>query len=274
MALNDFVERKDRIIDVAESNFVKSIPDIQAALYERIQSWILTLDTKGGKLDTEQVILEKIAQLEDVINSELRASGYGGEVRNYLRNFDQIDKLNQDLHLDFNDIRVTPNQIGPVRERMVGVTVDTMAGNGLDANFKQPLKDIVRKNIVFGSTVSDTEEAVRGYILGDQERLGRLDRYAKQIARDSIQQYDGAVNNEIREVYGMDKVAYVGSLIQDSRPQCVRWVGQGTIAFEDLQQEIDWANTNGTGMIPGTTPSNFTIFRGGFNCRHEAIPTF
>ena len=25
-------------------------------------------------------------------------------------------------------------------------------------------------------------------------------------------------------------------------------------------------------MIPGTTPNNFAVFRGGYNCRHSAIP--
>jgi aminopeptidase N len=39
-----------------------------------------------------------------------------------------------------------------------------------------------------------------------------------------------------------------------------------------LQDEIDWADNNGTGMIPDTTPENFCQNRGGFNCRHIAYP--
>jgi hypothetical protein len=33
-----------------------------------------------------------------------------------------------------------------------------------------------------------------------------------------------------------------------------------------------WADANGTGMIPNTTPENFCQNRGGFNCRHIAYP--
>lgn len=274
MALDEFVDRKDKIIDVAESTFLKSIPEIQDKLARRLQTWLSTLDIKNGKLDQNQALIDKIADLERVINEEMRALGYGREIQDYLSNFDQIDKLNQDLHLDFNDIRVTPAQINPIRNRMVEETVDVMAGNGLNVNLKQPVKDLVRKNIVFGSTLSDTEESLRTLMRGDAEKLGKLERYAIQISRDSIQQYDGAVNNQIRETFDMPNITYVGSLIKDSRIQCQRWIGMGVIPVNELQQEIDFAFASGSGMIPGTNPSNFTVFRGGYNCRHEAIPTF
>jgi hypothetical protein len=44
------------------------------------------------------------------------------------------------------------------------------------------------------------------------------------------------------------------------------------LLFEDLEQEIAWAENNGTGMIPNTTPENFCQNRGGFNCRHICYP--
>ena len=46
----------------------------------------------------------------------------------------------------------------------------------------------------------------------------------------------------------------------------------GLLLFEDLEEEIAWAENNGTGMIPNTTPENFCQNRGGFNCRHIAYP--
>lgn len=274
MALDDFVSDKDRIIDAAESTFLKAVPDFQDRLARRLQTWLSTLDIQGGKIDQNQAIIEKISDLERTINAELRAMGYGQEVQNYISNFDQINKLNQDLHGEVNKIRVTDAQLNPVRSRMVDETINIFAGEGLDKNLKQPIKDIVRRNIVFGSTLSDAEEQLRLEILGNKEKLGRFERYAKQISRDAIQQYDGAVNNQIRETFEMPNIRFVGSLIQDSRPQCVRWVGMGTIPFDALEQEIAFAEASGSGMIPGTTPSTFTIYRGGYNCRHEAIPTF
>ena len=99
-----------------------------------------------------------------------------------------------------------------------------------------------------------------------------------QASRDALLQYDGVVNEAVRKVYKMDALLYVGSIVKDSRAQCERWVREtkngklGLILFEDLQDEIDWADNNGTGMIPNTTPENFCQNRGGYNCRHIAYP--
>jgi len=49
-------------------------------------------------------------------------------------------------------------------------------------------------------------------------------------------------------------------------------VNKEVLLKEDLPREISWANSNGQGMIPGTNENNFAVFRGGYNCRHTAIP--
>ena len=41
---------------------------------------------------------------------------------------------------------------------------------------------------------------------------------------------------------------------------------------EELPSLISSAYSSGQGMIPGTTAENFAVFRGGYNCRHSAIP--
>jgi hypothetical protein len=61
-------------------------------------------------------------------------------------------------------------------------------------------------------------------------------------------------------------------LIEDSRSQCVRWVKKRILQKSELDSEISWANNNGSGMIAGTNKENFAVYRGGYNCRHSAIP--
>jgi hypothetical protein len=94
----------------------------------------------------------------------------------------------------------------------------------------------------------------------------------KQISRDALGQFDGQINAIIADEFGLDAFRYVGSIIDDSRAQCVRWVGKRILEKSEMQSEIAWANNNGSGMIPGTNPDNFLVFRGGYNCRHRAIP--
>jgi hypothetical protein len=60
--------------------------------------------------------------------------------------------------------------------------------------------------------------------------------------------------------------------------QCEEWVNfeengkKGLILFEQLEEQILFAENEGTGMIPNTTPENFCQNRGGYNCRHIAYP--
>jgi len=67
---------------------------------------------------------------------------------------------------------------------------------------------------------------------------------------------------------------YIGSLVTDSRPQCERWIIKkgGVLKYSELEKEISWAYSNGKGMIPGTNKDNFGTYRGGYNCKHSAVP--
>jgi hypothetical protein len=134
------------------------------------------------------------------------------------------------------------------------------------------LRQELFKNIVAGTNSIDVEKAIRDFISGQGDKAGNLKRYVTQVSRDALNQYDGTINSRIAEEFGLDAFQYVGSLIEDSRPQCVRWTGKGVILKDQLEKEIGWAFTNGSGMIPGTNSENFAVFRGGYNCRHSAIP--
>jgi hypothetical protein len=116
------------------------------------------------------------------------------------------------------------------------------------------------------------ENFLTAYVVGTPELNGLYSRYVKQISRDALGQFDGQINAIIADEFGLDAFRYVGSIIDDSRAQCVRWVGKRILEKSEMQSEIAWANNNGTGMIPGTNPDNFLVFRGGYNCRHRAIP--
>ena len=112
-------------------------------------------------------------------------------------------------------------------------------------------------------------------INGNREQLGVFERWVGQIARDAVNEYQGGINAQIKVQYDLTDIRYVGSLVEDSRPQCVRWVKElgGRIKGTDLQAEIDWAYDHGSGMKPDTNPENFPQKRGGYNCEHIAIPT-
>jgi hypothetical protein len=154
-----------------------------------------------------------------------------------------------------------------------------MQGQGLSLALVKPLENELFTAVYQGSSLRDVLTSLENQLQTTPQRSGIITRLVTQAGRDSLGQYNGKVNEYVRKVYKMDAVLYVGSLVKDSRPQCIRWTqetenfGQkGLILFEDLGSEIIWANNNGSGMIPGTTPEMFTENRGGYNCRHDAYP--
>ena len=159
-----------------------------------------------------------------------------------------------------------------VKKDMTEQTLQGLTGAGVNSEFIEPVRNELFKNIVAGTNSVDVEQALRNMIEGDSVKLGGLSKHVGQVARDALNQYDGTVNARIAEEFGLDAFQYVGSLIEDSRSQCRRWVAKEVLLKENLPSEISWANNNGQGMIPGTNAENFAVFRGGYNCRHQAIP--
>lgn len=272
--VNDIIDKKLKAIDVADARFLTGFEPIEKKIYEAVRKKVLDMNFESGKSLFDDTNVQMINELNDVITNAISSSGYPTKVKEYLRSFDTIKEFNFDAHKDVNDLSTAELEklINPMQKQVIQQTLDGLTGSGIDTQFIQPMKEGIFKNIVSGATISDLESYLKGFILSDEIRLGQFKKYTTQIARDTLNQFDGQVNSRIANEYGLNAFKYVGSLIDDSRPQCVRWVGKGTLLLDELQTEISWAYSNGSGMIPGTTPNNFSVYRGGYNCRHSAIP--
>lgn len=154
-----------------------------------------------------------------------------------------------------------------------------------------PLSDIMKEDIISGVSFESASERITQTI--QKKELG-LSRWAGQISRDALSQQDGLINNELRIEFGLDWITYAGTMKDTTRPFCYHMLTEAKqIPYEDLAPILNEfipngvpseTSTNktptgkekakGSGMIPGTDESNFTIRRGGYNCRHIVIPTF
>jgi hypothetical protein len=275
---NEIVSAKLDIYDNADDELVSSLGPTEKAILKAVNGIMNKLDTKDGKLVNTTGTLTFINELNKEVKKILKKSTYGDKVDAYLRKFERLDTLNQELHKIVNNRDISNLNLNPIKtqaieglSRQLG-TFKGDDGSVLDANLVKPVKDIMFQSVVTGMTLEDAKAQLNLFITGDEKKLGFLRRYTSQIARDAITQYDGLVNGVIAREYGLNAYRYVGSLIEDSRAQCVRWVAKGVLPIATLEQEIKRAETNGSGMIPDTTPETFATYRGGYNCRHMAIP--
>lgn len=266
---------RSKIIDKAEETLNSGIGKDENAVLKELLKLLSEFDKSGGRLVFNAETINLINKAEKHILAALNKSGYNSRVKQYLKDFDKIKQATILQQKGLNKIDVSVRLLNNIQKGAIQQTTNALLGNGLNSALIQPVKNILMESATSGMTIPQAELQLRQVILGDSERLGKLERYATQISRDAISQYDGMMQSRIQKEYELDCIDYVGSLIKDSRAGCVRLVNEykGQIKVSELPEFLKWAYANSSGMIPGTTPDNFCIYRCGYGCRHEAIPT-
>lgn len=124
-------------------------------------------------------------------------------------------------------------------------------------------------NIANNAEGEAAEEAVRQlHQVYASDRVGRnMRRYASQMVQDSLMQFDASINVAAGKEVGADRWKYFGSVIQDSRPWCIRHANK---TYTEAEIREMWASNEWAGKAPGDP----FIVRGGYNCRHHWRPVF
>lgn len=290
--VNKLIREKIKLYDL--DDFMKSVRVIQRDVFkESIDFYIAELNKLEGKSFTEKGSLAATAvnRFEKRITDAIKKNAsYQSSIRGYLSDFSTMDKLNLEIHSLENGIKINKiikaaNQsqrelVSKTAKGIVGEISDksltnNLTGQGMREQFTKPVKRMIYQNLMTGTPGSELKTQLHDYIVGRKGEIGQLERWSGQITRDALSQYDGAINDMVRKEFGLNAYRYVGSLVKDSRPQCERWVREkgGILMYDELEKEISWAINQGKGMIPGTNKDNFGTYRGGYNCRHSAIPT-
>jgi hypothetical protein len=268
-------EKKIAFFEKILQNFLKTIPDTQQTIYEEVSNLLTDFDIKGGKFVETDNYLELTQQVENILIDGVKASDYQIDVKDFLSEFDKIAELNRGVQLDINnvDIKELYKNFKPIKEVTIETAARALSPQGISAAGVELIKKTIVNNVFLGGTIKETRAFLKSQIVGNESNVGMLERHAGQIARDTLYGYDGTLNGLIRKEFNMPFIRYVGSLVADSRAQCIKWVKMRKLEVVKLETEIGWAFNNGSGMIIGTNPANFETYRGGYNCRHSAIPS-
>lgn len=266
--------RLEEIIDESLVKLLEAIKAKEPKVFERILEFIGRMDSRSGQFLSNLSNDRNIALFENYVQAVLKELGVNKDISDFVKSMDDASKYTLGLQKTVNGIIVPPtNTLKRWREYAVKTTVENLVGNSLNASYSKAIEKILGDAVYSGGSLTDVYRNVREYATTTPKRQGGLLSHFQQVSRDSVGQYAGGINRIVAKQYNLDALEYVGSLVKDSRAQCERWVGMETILVKDLEREIRWAENNGSGLIPGTNPDNFIINRGGYNCRHEAIPT-
>lgn len=277
--IQSIINKGDKILLNGSSDLVNGMYSIELLVYAALMEIFDTVDITNGKLATNPKAEEFLALLDYKIYQTLKKSGYPVLVSDFIGNYDKITENVRDLHQSLGNGIINLKDINSVKRLEVQKTIQNLTEQGMYKDFIAPVREGLYRNIMFGATVGETEEFIKSQVISNKEKNSKLTRYVKQVSTDALHQYDGSVNQVAKQSLGLNAVQYVGSLIEDSRAQCMKWVGMSIIKDSQLKEEIDWALNGGrfsnkkcSGMIEGTNPDNFCINRGGWVCRHRVFP--
>jgi hypothetical protein len=253
--------------DNAADGLIADLDKIEAAMIRLILRRLAEMSGTKDGLRLTAANAKRLNKLGREISEALKTQKYSSAVTNYLREFSELEKLMIDKHQFINSISIPKGFFNDLKQHSLTFAEERLIGEGFDRAFVDPLMERVGNLVLTGADFGDIEAELAAHIT---EGSSSLSRYLGQIATDTINQYNGAMDQRIGREFGLEWLVYSGSIIATSRPQCVRWAGKRYIHQSQLPAEIRWANNQGSGMIPGTTASTFVINTGGYRCRHDA----
>ena len=164
--------------------------------------------------------------------------------------------------------------------------LSSLKGAGITANITEKLQSILRTNVNTGASYVDLMKQMREYLISNESGQGALEKYTKQITTDTLNQYAAQYNTLVSNDLGLKWYRYTGALIATSRPFCEackkkQFIYEAELndiiagnfpEFDEFGGKIDSRTGLPSGMIPSTNKDNFKVYRGGYNCNHQAIP--
>lgn len=256
------------VIGVSDK-FIDGVEKTQNAILGKINAYIRQLElTSTGLIKPNTANLKLLRTIKFELNEIIVNPAYRKKLDSYLKGFDDLKVINDKYFAVLSGSFVpTKFLYKEILKSSIEITKNSLLSSGIDENVIKPINDILTQNITSGGLVADMEKTLRTYIVGDEKRLGRLQRYTTQITRDALNQYSANYTQAITNDLGLKWFYYSAGIKQNTRSYCQARAGK----YFTIEQVRD-VPENWSGRIPGTNSSNILTYRGGYSCMHNYIP--
>lgn len=240
---------------------------IQNELNSKLVNLLKQLETDSeGYILQNQANRRILAQADSVYFESI--DRLEGATQRHLRGIAEINSLNEAYFSTISSGFTANKQfINSLQKQLISDVNTFILQDGLQANFKLPLNDILTRNIQTGGQFEGFLNELRTFIKGDNSN-GQLVKHARTWLRDALFNYSRSYQQSVTNDLGLEFYLYAGGLIKDSRNFCVSRAGQ---YFHHNEIE-SWAGQTWQGKRVGTTESSIFIYCGGWSCNHSLIP--
>jgi hypothetical protein len=282
MTPKKIVDSEFERLEIFLLDFNYSMQEVQSSIFDELLKLVQKLPQTDGVLKNGDKVADLINKFEKKILDELEKGRYSKEYGALVKNLEGLDTIKKEAAAYLNEadrIKIFKFNTDPIRKGYINMLSTTLGSKEtFGINVISPLKNILYEHSALGLTTVAATKKLFDVALSSDPTGGILGRYAGQVAHDALFGFTGAIDQGIGDYIGAKNVNYLGDIIRDSRPQCVRWVSKfgGYIPEEKLPSEITWAKKNGKGYskhLPELSVDTFAIVRGGHNCRHRVVYT-
>jgi hypothetical protein len=271
--MNEHADNLQRFTERILKQYEPALKGIEKDLFNDL---IVLLSSFNFTDATDLDVANIVAAIDKLYVQAINKPEFVNDTRKFLQNFDEVRKNALELHKEVSNLSYTPQfyeMLNKQQRFLVDKTLYELQQGGLKKYFVEDAKQVLLEAANLGYSQKQIEKRLRQRLLSQPDKDSYYVRYATQVSRDSVNQYNGQVNQMVQDEYDLDMIRYVGSVVGDSRPFCVhvRKELKGKIKRSELPALL--AKYSGSsGMIQNTNANNFYVVRGGWNCRHEAIP--
>ncbi|REJ84531.1 MAG: hypothetical protein DWQ44_08975 [Bacteroidetes bacterium] len=269
-SVEDIIEKKIKLLESVGEEFLEQVQKTQLKLYRELLEILGSLEISKGRivLNTENLRIT-----EDVLE-ELREMLFGSEYIEAVRSVasgmekgkELSDEYFQKAFPDFSQSELADK----IFENSKKNAVDLLAGATPETGFLQELKDEISLAVNSGASWQDTVDRLRLIAIGDetQEVDGKLLKYAKQVASDSIAISDRSYNSAIADELESEWFLFAGDVLPTSRQFCI----ERSWKYFHYKEVESWAELEWSGKNDATNKETIYSTLGGWRCQHSLIP--
>ena len=286
MPAESLINQLFNTITGAVDSFGSSIPAIQQDMLDEVSLLLKDLDLTSGRIAPSVANLRTVAKAQGKLERiVLENKEYKDQIASYMDEFGKISDLNSEYFTSIEGKFKPSSLLREMEKQSISSTIESLTGAGISSNVADPVYDLIRQNVTTGTKYTDLVKSLSDYIKGQGETLGSLDRYVKQITTDALNQFSANYMEIAASDLNLKWYQYSGVRIETSRKFCVAMLRKKHYHKVEIPDLIkgrftQFAQAGGSisqtglpsGMVKGTNVENFQIYRGGYNCHHQAIP--
>jgi len=278
-----------KTIDDAINGFNDSIPKIQKEILADVLDQIKKFDTRDKRITNTVKNIRLLNTIKNRLKKIILTDNYKSEVKEFLKVFTDVSTFQNAYFAEAEKNFKPPAIVKEIKSQTIEDTINRLTEAGIGVNVSDKIAELLKQNVTTGVKYSDLANQLREYIL-TTETPGVLERYVKQIATDSVNQYSAQYMNTISGDLGYEWFRYQGKDILTTRPFCDAMTDRKFFHISEVPdlleaKDLYYSSEEGqkpvpiyektglpNGMIPDTNAENFFVRRGGYNCGHQAFP--